>query len=298
MIILPTYQQAALWIGLGIAVIALLTGSRAAWLMFCLSLGYAFILSRISLIGALSVAAGFAFALAVSPHLPERFGKFRSVPMKFLLHAGLVAWCAAMALHVMPGFKNLLVLDAVTSGPASAPFTLYFNLDKPLIIFAVFLAYPSMLDTRPAGEYDSLHDRTDAGARQLVILASVFGLMIVLALLSSTIRPEFSLPEWWWIFALNNLVFTCVAEEVFFRGYVQNSFASITNQWTGIGIASILFGIVHFPSGPVIVLFTCLAGLLYGLTYHFSGRLVAAIGMHFSVNIIHLLFFTYPVAAR
>ena len=40
------------------------------------------------------------------------------------------------------------------------------------------------------------------------------------------------------------------------------------------------------------------AGLLYGLVYNRFRSLEASIILHFSVNLVHFLFFTYPLAVR
>ncbi len=297
MTILPTYQEAALWLLLGIAVISLLAELRLTWLLLALFLVCAVFLSRISIIGAGTVAIGFVLAFSLSPHIPEKFKSLHRFPFRVLLNIGLLAWCSAMALHIAPGFNNLLVLDAVTSGPESAPFTLFFNLDKPLITFALVLASPAMLDMRLVDRFSSVSFHASGiSLQQWGMLVVSFGSVVVLAFTSPIIRPELSFPHWWWLFAFNNLLFTCAAEEALFRGYLQSLFVRLTNNWVGIGLASIIFGAAHFPGGPSIMLFAGLAGLLYGLVYHFTRRLIAAIGMHFAVNMMHLLIFTYPVA--
>ncbi|MGL6500415.1 hypothetical protein ACSZOJ_19370 [Aeromonas dhakensis] len=48
-------------------------------------------------------------------------------------------------LHLIPGFTNLKVLDQVQAGPASVPFNMYLNLDKPLVFFGLLLAWPALL---------------------------------------------------------------------------------------------------------------------------------------------------------
>jgi membrane protease YdiL (CAAX protease family) len=296
MTILPTYPEAGLWLLLGIAVISLLAELRLTWLLLAVFLVCAVFLSRISVIGAGTIAIGFALAFSLSPHIPEKFDSLLGFRSQVVLNIGLLAWCIAMASHIAPGFNNMLVLDAVTSGPESAPFTLFFNLDKPLITFALVLAFPAMLDMRLADRFGSVSFRaTRISFHQWGMLVVSFGSIVVLAFASPVIQPELSFPDWWWLFAFNNLLFTCAAEEALFRGYLQSLLVRITNNWLGIGLASIIFGAAHFPGGPSIMLFAGLAGLLYGLVYQFTGRLIAAIGMHFAVNMMHLVIFTYPV---
>jgi membrane protease YdiL (CAAX protease family) len=68
------------------------------------------------------------------------------------------------------------------------------------------------------------------------------------------------LPHWWWLFALNNLLFTCVAEEALFRGFLQQGIAAHSRRWLGVLVASLLFGAAHLAGGPLLVLFAALAG--------------------------------------
>ena len=156
----------------------------------------------------------------------------------------MTAWmyspCTGLAAHAFPGFSNLLVLDGVVSGQLSVPFTLYFNYDKPLIIFALLLASPSMLSIRPQGVIGT---RSGANPDNTIgyrwsLLPILFLSIAALGLASSYIRFEFSIPGWWWIFAFNNLVFTCAAEEVLFRGYIQNMIVRYTNVGIGLVLAA------------------------------------------------------------
>ena len=61
-------------------------------------------------------------------------------------------------------------------------------------------------------------------------------------------------------------------------------------------LASILFGLAHAPAGWQWMLLAGLAGVGYGLAYRFGG-LGAAIATHFGLNVLHFLFFTYPMLA-
>lgn len=189
--------------------------------------------------------------------------------------------------HLIPGFNNLQILDKVTAGPLSAPFSMYLNLDKPLALFALFLAYPFLLGSEAKGRIKPA----------LLVMIPLLSLLPISAMLGA-LKPELSLPSWWWLFALNNLIITCVAEEAVFRGFVQQSLSRRFDWRLGLVIASILFGLAHFSGGPLLILFATLAGLGYGLVFHFTGRLWCAVLAHFLFNFSHLVFFTYPILAR
>jgi membrane protease YdiL (CAAX protease family) len=98
---------------------------------------------------------------------------------------------------------------------------------------------------------------------------------------------------------LVNLFFTCVAEEALFRGFLQNQLTQLLSQWTygstiSLILTSILFGLVHFPGGWSYVFLATVAGLFYGYAYFKAQKIEASIWVHFLVNAIHFLAFTYP----
>lgn len=203
-----------------------------------------------------------------------------------VLHGLLLLWCGAMAAHLLPGFNNLKVLDAVQSGPASVPFTLHLNIDKPMVFFALLVAVPPLL-----GRGGRVHWRTLASG--IALLPVLFAL----ALAAGAIAPEPGLPEWWLIFALANLFLTCIAEEAFFRGYLQQLIGRRFGTRAGLTAASLLFGLVHLPGGAALAGFAAILGLACGLGFLATGRLWVPALMHFAFNFAHLALFTYPGAA-
>ena len=201
-------------------------------------------------------------------------------------HIALISWSLMLGAHLLPGVHNLLVLDQVQAGPGSAPFTMYLNLDKPMVLFAVLLAWPAMLTPRVAVRAVPLF----AG---LVLLA----ILLNLGVWSGTVHPEVGLPSWWLVFALSNLFLTCLTEEAFFRGYLQSAIGVWRGPVAGLVGASILFGLAHIVGGPVLMAFAALVGLACGLGYYATGRLWVPVLMHFAFNFLHLALFTYPVPA-
>ena len=76
-----------------------------------------------------------------------------------------------------------------------------------------------------------------------------------------------------------------VAEESFFRGLLQTFLVGVLrNRWLAIALASIAFGLVHFPQphavGALVVL-----GILIGYVYERTGSLALAVVIHAAFNL-------------
>ncbi|MBB1312011.1 MULTISPECIES: CPBP family intramembrane glutamic endopeptidase [Aliivibrio] len=264
------------------------------WLPLALAIALAFIqqtkvslgLLGLTLVGALieqrltvSGLVGMLVGLFVAYRAPSLERKWQIGAYAFIF-----VWCVALFLHLIPGFTNAKVLDAVVSGPLSIPFTMYLNLDKPFIFFGLLLAYPAILGSKAT-----------FNKKAILLTAIPLFSLLPMAWGLGALKPEFSLPSWWWLFALNNLLLTCVAEEAFFRGFVQQSLSKRFGWIVGIAIASVLFGLAHIGGGLLLVAFATLAGVGYGLAFHYSSRLWVAVLFHFLFNFFHLVFFTYPM---
>ncbi|UTZ43806.1 CPBP family intramembrane glutamic endopeptidase [Vibrio campbellii] len=273
-----------LWLPLSLAIGAVFLRQRAVALaLLGLTLLSALFISRIELIAFTSTLV----VLGVAYRLPMLASNQKMKLFYYLGWSVVIIWCVMLFVHLIPGFNNLQVLDKVTAGPLSAPFSMYLNLDKPLALFALFLAFPFLLGSEAKGRVKPA----------LLVMIPLLSLLPIAAMLGAS-KPEFSLPSWWWLFALNNLILTCVAEEALFRGFVQQSLSRRFDWRLGLVIASILFGLAHFAGGPLLIAFATLAGLGYGLVFHFTGRLWCAVLAHFLFNFCHLVFFTYPILAR
>lgn len=271
----------SLWIGIPLmlaVILVLLHQTKAALSVVVFLLVAAALEGRLTGVALVMSPTGLAIAMLI-PRLDGRTA--------MLARAALGVWCVLLLLHAVPGFGNVRVLDNVLTGPSSVPFTLYLNLDKPLVFFALWLAYPSLLYTGHLPQW----------RRTGLILPPLLGLLAVASMFGA-IRPEFSVPDWLWLFMLNNLLLTCTVEEALFRGVLQQTLVRRCGVIAGILIASLLFGLAHAGGGLLLVIFASLAGIGYGAAFHLSGRLWVAILFHFVFNLTHLLFYTYPLAAH
>jgi hypothetical protein len=92
------------------------------------------------------------------------------------------------------------------------------------------------------------------------------------------------------------LFFTAWPEEFLFRGILQNLFSrTLGNQWAGLAVASVVFGLSHilhapFPNWKYVLLAT-IAGVFYGHAWMKSATLLPGALVHALVDISwHLLF--------
>ncbi|MGB9094951.1 lysostaphin resistance A-like protein [Erwinia sp.] len=201
----------------------------------------------------------------------------------------LLLSAVALMLHLIPGFSNPQIVSAVKAGPESAPFSFYYNFDKALIPFLLLACLPTLLKRPAAGPKNKLW--------WLVLMLSM-PLLLLVATLAGGLRVERHLPEWLGAFMLANLFFVSFAEEALFRGYLQQRLSQkVGNVW-GLLIAAGVFGLAHIAGGSLLVLFAAMAGIIYGLAWLWSGRVWVSTLVHFAFNLLHLLFFTYPMWQR
>jgi uncharacterized protein len=208
--------------------------------------------------------------------------------------------CLSLALHAVPGFANPLLLDQVLVRPEAAPFSLHANFDKGfagLMLVAFFSArWHSLADARQGLQ--------TAGIAALVTSSVVLGLACAMG----RIQWEGTWPEppqaphaAWWFLAVN-LCFTCVTEEAFFRGLIQERLhrclpATPAAQALCVVVSALLFGLAHIGGGWAHVALASLAGLGCAWAYQRTRTVEAPILAHFTLNALHFTGFTYPQLA-
>ncbi|MND87664.1 CAAX amino terminal protease self- immunity [compost metagenome] len=217
----------------------------------------------------------------------------RSRVLACLGHGTFVILTVALALHLLPGFFSARVIDAIRFTPDATPFTMYLNLDKPLIGFWLLLVCPWIIRPR------TLHNTALGIAVSLPPAALVcFGTAMAWGIIAWA--PKW--PEHAWLWAFNNLLLVSLTEEALFRGYIQGGLGRLLGTRTygsplALIAASVLFGLAHIGGGWQWVLLATLAGVAYGVAYH-RGGLAAAVSTHFGFNLLHFGLFTYPVLSR
>ena len=258
---------------------------RYAWLFaLCLAAGHAWYLEQLKAIAIfIALLTGICAWLASRPLLS---GTLRwPAGMLFLI-------CAlALGMHIMPGFQSLLIIDQAILSEGATPYSLYFNFDKTLVgLFILGLWY-----TRPAHQLSWSATSVKLLFYLPLLIATIVGLAYLFAYIN--FAPKIIDDLFFWLWA--NLLFTCMAEEALFRGLIQEQISQRlshhpTGKWFAIIIAALLFGLAHIGGGSLYVVLAIVAGLGYGYIYAITGRIEASIIAHFSLNLVHILLFTYP----
>ena len=117
------------------------------------------------------------------------------------------------------------------------------------------------------------------------------------------VKYDLKINSFFVIWALNNLLFTCIAEEALFRGFTQNFISNALKSYRygnylALLLASILFGVNHFMGGIKYIMLASLAGLIYGYVYQKTKHIESSIIAHFLLNTVHFIGFTYPALAK
>ena len=208
--------------------------------------------------------------------------------------AGVLLLATGLVTHSLPGFGNVRVLSGVHLTPEAAPFSLYLNFDKT--VAGLFLLGWGQARLRRWQD-----GRAMLAAMVLPTLA-VMGVVLMLSFLTGYVRLAPKWPAETGLWLAVNLLFTCMAEEAFFRGFIQERLQRWGTEWDGgrlaaLGVAALLFGLAHLGGGWVYAVLATVAGAGYGWVYQKTGRIEASILAHFALNAVHFFLFTYPALA-
>jgi membrane protease YdiL (CAAX protease family) len=218
----------------------------------------------------------------------EREGKV----LQLFAAAALFVFALALGLLLLPGFPRTVLVEPVVLSPGGAPYGI--GVGFPKVVAGILIL--GLVNTARVRSVDELLATLRSAAPVfLLTLAAV----MACALLLGYVRFD---PKWTTLFLIwapVNLLFTCLSEEAFFRGFVQHELARAIKRKhlaavVSIAASALLFGLSHFGGGWKYVLAGTVAGLGYAWAYHRTQRIEAAMAVHFGVNAVHFLLFTYP----
>lgn len=190
----------------------------------------------------------------------------------------------ALAAHLLPGFQPWTLWPARSLSDDAPPYALRLSWDKLLLgltLLAWWLGQPPT-GTRQPGKAWSVAILTLLAVPLLAMLLGLVGW-----------QPKW--PDGLWLWLAVNLGVTALAEELLFRGLLQTRLVRWLGAWPGLLLTALLFGAVHAPFSLLFAVLAAIAGLGYGLLFHYSGRLSLAIALHGAVNLLHVLLLSYPL---
>jgi len=210
----------------------------------------------------------------------------RAVSLTLLIIVSLL-----FATHLLPGFTTLEWWPQTRLSEYSGWSALRFTADKPVVALFLLLAYRSTL----CANTDQLRQALSSTA--VPMLAGI-SMVYLLGIATGYVVVDVSLSFLVIVWFVRNLLFTVIAEELFFRIVVQSRLESaLSGKYAGylaLGITALLFGLVHLYAGWHYGLLATVAGLLYGYVYYRSRRVEMAILAHGLLNLGHLVLLSYP----
>ncbi len=218
--------------------------------------------------------------------------KFGARPLiQFVAALIIIVLSVLLATHSLPGFFNPPAIREIVLSEGAPPYSQNLNFDKALVGLLLLAFFPNLIKTGRQWK------------TTLITIApyAAFTIFIVAALSVASGYVRFD-PKWtsiFYLWAFINLAFTCVAEEAFFRGFLQRHLANwLTPYRYGAYIACVVgavcFGIAHFAGGIEYVILSTFAGFGYGWVFMKTNRVESAILTHFSLNATHFTLLTYP----
>ncbi|MDA7846491.1 CPBP family intramembrane metalloprotease [Amylibacter sp.] len=223
------------------------------------------------------------------------------VSLTLVLWALFYMLLSSFFILIMSKFLNL---DNLSKGLFTTPLEVYILLSTFLIWLAVFLFWVKLFHKRGLNSL--------IGGPKLTFLKNFFYAIILAGIfLVSTqsfipnndeIIENLNFSRWLTVLPLGIFLmfFQVTAEELLFRGYLQQQFAVwIKSRWFFMVMPSLIFGLMHYDGsmgvnvGLTLVAVTAILGLfLADLTYR-TGNLGAAIGVHFANNFSAMFLVSY-----
>jgi membrane protease YdiL (CAAX protease family) len=215
-----------------------------------------------------------------------------------LANIATVVLIFALGIRVLPGFAPGVFAEGIKVSSDAPAMRLTFHFDQGaagLLFVALYCRRTQTL--RELG----------AVMRRTALIATVTVVAVIgIALAVGFVRLDPKLPALTLPHFIKLLLWTAVLEEGFFRGVLQERLAQASfvtsrpslSPWLPVAVSSILFGLVHAGGGLLYIGLATFAGIGYSMAYAMTRRIEAPIVVHFLVNAVHFVGFTYPNIAQ
>ncbi len=188
----------------------------------------------------------------------------------------------AMALGLLAGFHEV-------PGIGSVPlYSKWWQYGSKLLAFnfSIDKAYAGLLLALIAAQF---HPQKQSWRALWILPVGLGALLLLVRLLGFPLHP--TVPQYAAAFVFVNLMETCFAEELFFRGALQRELMLYLAPWPAIIITALLFGLVHLSRGWEFAGLAVLSGVLHGTIYRRTGMLSLSVLSHFLVNVAWIMLF-------
>ena len=205
--------------------------------------------------------------------------------------------------------ETVLVLTfavlAIRGIGASSAFEVGWLLSPLILVLAAFV--PTTIRHRKFVEF-GFHRRQIMvslallGRTCVALFPLVFGGLWVLESYESGLPPPLVLPQGqrWFNWLFYQFMYVAMAEEVFFRGYVQSNIMRLAGpaigkrprlkEWASIGISAGCFAVAHvIVQGQIVSVLTFLPGLVLGWLFIRTKSLLAPILFHGLANVCYVV---------
>jgi membrane protease YdiL (CAAX protease family) len=227
----------------------------------------------------------YFLGLAISCTLFKHQNRWISISGGFLV----ISLTIGLFLHKVPYFNNPLVFNEYYLSAQSSAYSKNWNFDKAVAGLILLVYFGDI--SRTTFEWAEMIKKTYLIT--IITIISTLALAILFGYIELDITFVFVFFTWAWA----NLLFTCVAEEMLFRGFIQKHLLLLTHnpscQLLIVVFVGVLFGLAHYSGGMTYAILASVAGIGYGYAYYRSGKIESAILTHFMLNSTHFLFFTY-----
>lgn len=194
--------------------------------------------------------------------------------------------------HSLPGFYDWQFINGEFISPNAERFSVFLNIDKILSGFGI--AVFGLSPMRKSLYFKKIAIRILPTMVLALFTIASFGLITGLA----KFDPKF--PDIWLVWIMSNLLMNCISEEIVFRFFLQGNLQKLTrglNYSTPISIffTSCIFTLFHSSESMLYMVGIFIGSCFIGYAYHITRKVEASIILHFTINVIHFFFFTYPM---